>query len=180
MAIVYLLWPPCGFPIFRDGSESVFSVGNGVSHQLMTGFSTSLDIEEVLSRARDDKLHVTVADVFKSFDTVDRSMLELWTWHAEFASMVSACLFFSSRARCALGFGLAAGLGALWCRDGGILQGCPLSMVFVVALYVPWRRRLAGSPGIGPHLMWTKSSRVLVARRLSLMLPHCQVWQNGG
>ena len=97
----------------------------------MTGFSTSLDIEEVLSRARDDKLHVTVADVVKSFDTVDRSILELWTWHAGFASMVSACLFFSFRARCALGFGLAAGLGALWCRDGGILQGCPLSITFL-------------------------------------------------
>ena len=33
-----------------------------------------------------------------------------------------------------LRFKLAAGLGEPWCRDGGIPQGCPLSMVFIVAL----------------------------------------------
>ena len=25
-------------------------------------------------------------------------------------------------------------------RDGGIPQGCPLSMMFIVALYLPWRQ----------------------------------------
>ena len=37
---------------------------------------------------------------------------------------------------------LAAGRGEPWTRDGGIPQGCPLSMVFIVALsslvQVPW------------------------------------------
>ena len=41
-----------------------------------------------------------------------------------------------------LRFKLAAGLGGPWCWDGGIPQGCPLSMVIIVALYVPWCRRL--------------------------------------
>ena len=47
---------------------------------------------------------------------------------------------------------MATGLGEPWCRDGGILQGCPLSMVFIVALYVPWCRRLESLPDIKPQL----------------------------
>ena len=35
---------------------------------------TALDIEEVLSGTGGDQLHVMVADVIKSFDTVDRSI----------------------------------------------------------------------------------------------------------
>ena len=49
-------------------------------------------------------------------------------------------------------FKLAAGLGEPWCRDGGIPQGCPLSMVFIVALYVPWCRHLESLPDIKPQL----------------------------
>ena len=53
-------------------------------------FSAALDIEEVQSGARSDQLHVMVADVVKSFDTVDRSILDpalgrltcLCTWSA--------------------------------------------------------------------------------------------------
>ena len=33
-------------------------------------------------------------------------------------------------------FKLAAGLGEPWSRDGGIHQGCPQSMMFMVAFYV--------------------------------------------
>ena len=32
-----------------------------------------------------------------------------------------------------LRFKLSAGLGVPWTRDGGIPQGCPLSMMFIVA-----------------------------------------------
>ena len=45
-------------------------------------------------------------------------------------------------------FKLAAGLGEPWCRDGGIPQGCPLSLVFIVALYVAWCRHLESLPDI--------------------------------
>ena len=41
----------------------------------MAWFSTALDIEEVLSGTGGDQLHVMVADVIKSLDTVDRSIL---------------------------------------------------------------------------------------------------------
>ena len=51
-----------------------------------------------------------------------------------------------------LGFKLAAGLFEPWCRDSGIPQGCPLSMVFIVALYVPWCRHLEALPDVKPQL----------------------------
>ena len=35
---------------------------------------------------------------------------------------------------------------------GGILQGCPLSMMFIVALYLPWCRYLAAQVGVRPQL----------------------------
>ena len=39
-------------------------------------FSTALDIEEVMFGAGGDQLHVMVADVIKSFDKVDKSILD--------------------------------------------------------------------------------------------------------
>ena len=55
--------------------KSVYSLGNGLS-SVGAWFSTALDIEEVLSGTGDAQLHVMVADVIKSFDTVDRSILD--------------------------------------------------------------------------------------------------------
>ena len=49
-------------------------------------------------------------------------------------------------------FKLASGLGELWTRDGRIPQGCPLSMMFIVALYLPWCRYLAAHEGVQPQL----------------------------
>ena len=46
-----------------------------------------------------------------------------------------------------LRFELASGLGEPWTRDGGIPQGCPLSMMFIVALYLPWCGYLAARYG---------------------------------
>ena len=50
-------------------------LGNGLS-SVEAWFSTALDIEDVLSGTGGDQLHVVVADVIKSFDTVDRSILD--------------------------------------------------------------------------------------------------------
>ena len=47
---------------------------------------------------------------------------------------------------------MASGLGESWTRDGGIPQGCPLSMMFIVALYLSWCRYLAAHEGIQPQL----------------------------
>ena len=106
--------------------------------------TSSLDIEEVLSGAADSHVHLFVADVVKSFDTVDRGILDRvlsslglpgWVRHAYF-----------------LRFKLVSGLGQSWTRDGGIPQGCPLSMMFIMALYLPWCRYLAAEVGVQPQL----------------------------
>ena len=54
-----------------------------------------------------------------------------------------AMSIFEYHAHVRLRFKLAAGLGEPWTRDGGIPQGCPLRMMFIVALYLPWCRYLA-------------------------------------
>ena len=61
-------------------------------------------------------------------------------------------VYFSFHSQVRLRFKLAAGLGESWCRDGGIHQGCPLSIVFTVALYVPWCRHLDALPDVKPQL----------------------------
>ena len=82
-----------------------------------------------------------VADVIKSFDTVDRSILH--------------CA--QGRLGCLLGSGRFILLIIVRCRDGGKPQGCLLSMVFIVALcsLVPALGRHA------PSFMLTTSSAVL-------------------
>ena len=61
-------------------------------------------------------------------------------------------VYFSFHGQVRLRFNLATGLGEPWCREGGIPQGCPLSMVFTVALYVPWCRHLESLPDVKPQL----------------------------
>ena len=90
-----------------------------------------------------------MADVIKYFDTVDRGILDrvasslglpAWFCHA----------YFEYHAHVRLRFKLAAALGEPWTRDGGILQGCLLSMMFVVVLYLPWCRYLADQEAVEP------------------------------
>ena len=106
-------------------------------------FATALDIDEVLSGVGRDQLHVMVADVIKSFNTVDRSILD-----CALGRFGLLCWF----RRTYFAYKLATGLGESWCRDGGIPQGCPLSMVFIVALYVPWCRHLDSLLDVKPQL----------------------------
>ena len=114
-------------------------------------FATALDIEEVLSGVGGDQLHVMVADVIKSFDTVDRSILDCALGRLRLPDWFRK-VYFSFHSQVRLRFKLAAGLGEPWCRDGGILQGCPLGMVFIVALYVPWCRHLDALLDVKPQL----------------------------
>ena len=53
--------------------ESVFSAGGGKS-SVEAWYSTTLDLEESLSGALDSDVHIFVADVVKSFGTVDREI----------------------------------------------------------------------------------------------------------
>ena len=113
--------------------DSVFSAGGGRS-SVEAWYTSSLDIEEVLAGAADSHVHLFVADVVKSFDTVDRGILDCilsnigllaWFRHA----------YFEYHLHVRLRFKLAAGLGE-WTRDCGIPQGCPLSMMFIVAFFL--------------------------------------------
>ena len=54
--------------------ESVFCAGGGRGS--VEAWFSSLDIEEVLTGADDSDIHLFVADVVKSSDTVDRGILD--------------------------------------------------------------------------------------------------------
>ena len=107
-----------------------------VQEFLKACYTTALDIEETFSGAVDSHVHVFVADVVGSFVTVDRGILD-----RVLSSLGLLVLFqhayFEYHAPVWLRFTLAAGMGDSWTRDGGIPQGCTLSMMFLVALYVP-------------------------------------------
>ena len=155
LPVIYLVWAPARMGQLDDWfrswvPDSVFSAGCGRG-SVEAWYTSSLDIEEVLAGAADSHLHLFVADVVKSFDTVDRNILDHvlsslglpgWFRHA----------YFEYHAQIRLRFKLASGLGEPWNRDGGIPQGCPLSMMFIVALYLPWCRYLSAQVGVEPQL----------------------------
>ena len=78
LPVVYRLWASLRLGHLREWVEvwlpkAVYNLGNGLS-LVEAWFSTALDNEEVLSGTGGDQLQVMVADVIKSFDTVDRSI----------------------------------------------------------------------------------------------------------
>ena len=130
--------------------DSVFSAGGGRG-SVEAWYTSSLDIEEVLAGGTDSHVHLFVADVGKSFDTVDRSILDRvlsslglpgWFRHA----------YFEYHAHVRMRFKLASGLGAPWTRDGGISSGLPFEYDVIVALYLPWCRYLSAQVGVQPQL----------------------------
>ena len=109
LPVVYRLWASLRLGRLKEWvvgwvPMSVFSLGNGVS-SVGAWFSTALDIEEVLAQIGGDKLKVMVADVIKSFYTVDRSTLDCalgrlglpsWLWRVYFACHSQVRLRFKS------------------------------------------------------------------------------------
>ena len=80
LPIVYRIWASARMGQLYDWfkswvPDSVFSAGGGRG-SVEAWFSSALDIEEVLSSAADSHVHLFVADVVKSFDTVDRGILD--------------------------------------------------------------------------------------------------------
>ena len=76
LPVVYRIWASARIVQLEDRFRScvpasVFTAGGGRS-SVETWYTTALDIEEVLSGATDSDVHLFVADVIKSFDTVDR------------------------------------------------------------------------------------------------------------
>ena len=155
LPVVYRIWASAPMiqleAWFRSWvPDSVFSAGGGRS-SVEAWYTTALDIEEVLSGIVESDVLLFVADVVESFDTDDRGILDRvlsslglpgWFRHA----------YFEYHSHVRLRFKLAAGLGQPWTRDGGIPQGCPLSMMFIAALYLPWCRYLGSQDGVQPQL----------------------------
>ena len=122
LPVVFRLWASLGPSHLKDWVQD--KVPQSGLSSVETWFSTALDIEEVLSGAGWDQLHVMVADVTKSFDTVDRSILDGASGRLGLPSLFRK-VHCACHERVRLRFWLAAGLGEPWCRDGGIPQGCP-------------------------------------------------------
>ena len=155
LPVVYRIWASarmsqldCWFKSWVP--DSVFSAGGGRC-SVEARYASSVDIEEVLTGATDSDIHLFVADVIKSFEKVDRRILDrvlsslgLLGWFRQ--------ANFEYHAHVRLRFELASGLGEPWTRDGCIPQGCPLSMMFIVALYLSWCRYLATHDGVQPQL----------------------------
>ena len=80
LPVVYRIWASGWMvqlePWFKSWApSSVYSAGGGCS-SVDAWFTTALEIEECLSGGVDSDVHLFVADVVKSFDTVDRSILD--------------------------------------------------------------------------------------------------------
>ena len=80
LPIAYRLWASVRLVHLKEWFQSwvpasVFSAGGGRS-SVEAWYSTALDLEESLSGALDSDVHIFVADVVKSFDTVDRDILD--------------------------------------------------------------------------------------------------------
>ena len=98
--------------------QSVFSLGNGLL-SVEAWFLTALDIEEVLSGARDEQLHDMFADVIKSCDTVGRSILDCALGRLGLPAWFPLIL------RLGCGLRLLLGWESLGARMGASLQDAP-------------------------------------------------------
>ena len=84
-------------------------------------YTSAVGIEEVLSGAADSHVHLFVADVVKSFDTVDRVFWIVYCLVLVFL-LGSVMLTFEYHAHVRVRFKLASGLGQSWTRDGVFLR----------------------------------------------------------
>ena len=80
LPVVYRIWASARMVQLEDWFQSwvpdlVFSAGGGRS-SVEDWYTSVLDIEEVLSGVVDSDIHLFVADANKSFEAVDRSILD--------------------------------------------------------------------------------------------------------
>ena len=115
----------------------------------------------------EDQLHVMVAEVIKSFDTVDRSILDCALGRLGLPGWFRKT-YFAYHSQVRLRFKVAAGLGESWCGDGGIPQGGPLSTVFIVALHVLWCRHLDALPDVNKPQLYADNLKCSAGRPRAL------------
>ena len=113
--------------------DSVFSAGGGRG-SVEAWYTTALDLEEVLSY---QVLLTLLIGVF-------------WIVLACLAGSVTPLL--STMLMSGYVFSWHLALGSLGLVMGSIPQGCRLSMMFIVALYLPWCRYFADQEGVEPQL----------------------------
>ena len=133
LPVVYRLWASVRLAHLKEWfyswvPDSVFSAGKGVS-SVDAWYATSIDIEEVLSNTRHDDFHIFVADVVKSFDTVDRDILDCALGRLGLPAWFRK-VYFSFHREVRLRFKLAAGLEVVWTRDGSTTQRLPTQYGF--------------------------------------------------
>ena len=100
LPIVHRIWASARMGQLEDWfrswvPDSVFSAGGGRG-SVEAWYTSALDIEEVLSGASDSHLHLFVADVVKSFDTVDREILDRVLSSLGLPGWFRPCLFLST------------------------------------------------------------------------------------
>ena len=132
LPVVYRIWASVKLRHLDDWLRSwlplsVFSAGGG----------RALDFEEVLSGLSESHVHIFVADVSKSCDTVDRGVLDLVLGRLGLPVWFRR-VYFGYHANVRLRLKLACGLESPWTRDEGIPQGCPLSMIFFCGPFPSW------------------------------------------
>ena len=96
LPVIYRVWASARMGQLDDWfkswvPDSVFSAGGGRG-SVEAWCTSALDIEEVLAGAADSHLHLFVADVVKSFDTVDRDVLDRVLSSLGLPAWVSTCL----------------------------------------------------------------------------------------
>ena len=128
LPVVYRLWASVRLAHIQDWfyswvPDSVFSAGKGLS-SVDAWYSATIDIEEVLSNTRQGDVHTFVADVVKSFDTVDRDILDCALGRLGLPAWFRR-VYFSFHREVWLRYTLDAGLGVAWTRDGSIPKDAP-------------------------------------------------------
>ena len=119
LPITYRLWASARLGHLEEWfrswvPDSVFSAGGGRS-SVEAWYSTAIDIEESLAGVLGSDVHIFVADVIKSFDTVDRGILDYILSRLGLPGWFRQA-YFEYHAKVRLWLKLSCGLGESWTR----------------------------------------------------------------
>ena len=153
LPVVYRLWASLRLGHLREWVEgwlpkSVFSLGNGLS-SVEAWFSTALDTEEVFSLVLISCTFWLLMSLSPLILLIGPFWIVLWGGWDFLTGFVRFIFLFM--VRFVSGLSLQLVLVNLSVETVVFPQGSPLSMVFTVALYVPWCRHLESLPDVKPQ-----------------------------